>query len=526
MLAKGPALAGPARIEPRAHGAARRGRFAVPGLVALGPVVKYAAGCAALGLAGALIAALVGPPPLAYPAPERDWAPGGSATVSLAPYPSSLRPAPSLARDEIPHFHAGKALARQPWIKAPTTTTARDGLGPLYNARSCLACHVNGGRGHLPRGGDVVRASVLRLSLPANTRRLRAGVRAHPVYGGQIQGQSVALADQLGVAPAALGPGAELEARAEAKVSLRWRERRYTYPDGATVTLRAPRPRLSRLGYGALGDEVLLSLRHAPAIHGAGLIALIPEAAILALADPADRDGNGVSGRANRVWSRSEQDWVLGRFGWKANMPDLEHTVAGAFAQDLGISNPLFPEGPCTAAQERCRRMATGAGDEGVELSAALLQLVVDFTANLGVPAARAQPAAAHAAGAALFEQSGCAGCHTPSHVTGASARYAHLGAQRIWPYSDFLLHDMGAALADARADYRASGREWRTPPLWGAGLAAATNGAAHYLHDGRAATLEEAVLWHGGEAAPARDAFARLDAPRRERLLAFVGSL
>lgn len=522
MLSGGPVLAGPscagaARTAAGARLAPRRARLIALGFVALGLV--------ALGLAGAaLIAVPVSSPPRL--APDRDWAPGGRATVSLAPYPSSLRPAPSLPRRGRPRFHAGKALANQPWVKAPTTTTARDGLGPLYNARSCLACHVNGGRGHLPQGEDLVRASVLRLSLPANTQYQRAGVRAHPVYGEQIQGQSVALADQLGVSPAALGPGAELEARAEAKVSLRWRERRYTYPDGATVNLRSPRPVLSRLAYGPLGDEVLFSLRHAPAIHGAGLIALIPEAAILARADPADRDGDGLSGRANRVWSRSQRAWVLGRFGWKANLPDLEHTVAGAFARDLGISNPLFPEGPCTAAQERCRRMATGAGDDGFELSAALLQLVVDFTANLGVPAARPRSAEGHAAGAALFEEVGCAGCHTPSYVTGPSARYAHLGAQRIWPYSDFLLHDMGEALADARADYRASGREWRTAPLWGAGLAAETNGAAHYLHDGRAASLEEAVLWHGGEAAPARAAFAHLDAPRRGLLLAFVGSL
>ena len=512
MFSNGPAIAGLSRIETCAHftpQGVRRRRFI------------------ALGLAGlALIAVLLRPQPPLAPTPDRGWAPGGSATVSLQPYPSSIRPAPSLPRAEIAHFHAGKALANQPWVKAPTTTTARDGLGPLYNARSCLTCHVNGGRGRLPDGEDVLRASVLRLSLPADTRHERAGVRAHPVYGDQIQGQSVALADQLGVSPSALGPGAELEARAEAKVSLRWRERRYTYPDGDTVNLRAPQPILSRLGYGPLGSDVRFSLRHAPAIHGAGLIALIPEPAILALADPADRDGDGLSGRANRVWSRSEQDWVLGRFGWKANLPDLEHTVAGAFAKDLGISNPLFPDGPCTAAQERCRRMATGVGDDGFELSATLLELVLDFTANLGVPAARPQPAERHAAGAALFAQVGCEGCHTPSHVTGPSARYAHLSAQRIWPYSDFLLHDMGEALADGRADYRASGREWRTPPLWGAGLAAGINGAAHYLHDGRAGTLEEAVLWHGGEAASARAAFAHLDSEQRALLLAFIGSL
>lgn len=481
---------------------------------------------AAMGTATAVLAGLLGF--VRAPAtqiPPLDWQPGGAATVGLAPYPSSMRPAPSLPKSALPDFHAGKALANQPWVKAPTITAARDGLGPLYNVRSCLACHTNGGKGRLPRDGDVLSSAVLKLSRPGVDRR--HGVVPHPVYGDQLQVQSVSLADQLGLDPADLGAGAELEAPAEAKVRIRWRSEVFAYPDGSEVTLRIPEPLIENLAYGPLGEDALLSLRLAPVIHGAGLLGLIPEAAIDALADPEDRNGDGISGRKNTVWSRDAQRTVSGRFGWKAGQPDLRHTVAAAFANDLGISTPLFPAGPCTSAQTRCLAMASGADEpSGVELPGHLLDLVTDFTTNLAVPAARPLGAEQHAAGVALFDASGCAACHQPQFKTAASPTSPHLGGETIWPYSDLLLHDMGEGLADGRAEFGASGREWRTAPLWGAGIAQRVNGAQHFLHDGRAASIEEAVLWHGGEAEIARDRFVRLPRVQRALLLSFVASL
>lgn len=457
-------------------------------------------------------------------APPLDWSPGATATVGLAPYPSSMRPAPSLPQDDRPEFHAGKALANQPWVKAPTITTARDGLGPIYNVRSCLACHINGGRGRLPEGDDVLSSAVLRVSRRGADPR--HGVVRHPIYGDQLQVQSVSLADQLGMDPAQVGPGAEREAPAEAKIRIAWSTSSFTYPDGETIVLRVPEAVVDALGYGPLGDDVLRSLRVAPSIHGSGLLSLIADADLDALADPQDANDDGISGRRNLVWSRAEERHVPGRFGWKAGQPDLRHTVAAAFANDLGISSPLFPEGPCTSAQPRCLAMARGDDASGVELSDDLLDLVTGFATNLGVPAARPLDPRGHAEGGNLFASVGCGACHQPSFVTEGSEQAAHLSMQQIWPYSDLLLHDMGEALADGRTEFDASGREWRTPPLWGIGLSEQINGSRHFLHDGRAQTLEEAVLWHGGEAAEARQRFVHLPREQRQLLLHFVGSL
>lgn len=477
--------------------------------------------------AGFLLLAFRQPLPSPLSVPALDWRPGGGATVSITPFASAMLPASNLPREKLPDFYAGKALANQPWVKAPTITTARDGLGPLYNARTCLACHVNGGRGMLPKDDSVLFVGLLRISLDGLATDHKAGVIPHPVYGDQIQVRSVALADQLGLPPEQIGVGAENEAPAEAKVTLHWLESEFVYPDGKALKLRKPQPKIKSLAYGPIGKDARLSLRNAPSIHGAGLIESIPDESIKALADPQDRDRDGISGRQNRVWSRTESRWVFGRFGWKANLADLSHTVAGAFAKDLGINNPLFPESQCTAVQTLCHQMASGVeGDEGVELSAELLTLVTDFTANLGVPVARPLTASLHETGASLFEQVGCASCHHPRYVTEQSAAYPHLSGQEIWPYSDFLLHDMGEALADGRDDYQASGREWRTPPLWSVGLAKSVNGASNLLHDGRARSVEEAILWHGGEAAKARDQFTRLPLNERETLIQFVNSL
>lgn len=451
--------------------------------------------------------------------------PAGSASTRLAPRPSSVLPVANLPAAEKATFYAGKALAGQPWIKAPTATDARDGLGPLYNARSCLACHRNGGKGKAPDQNEPLFGGFVRLSLTGlDERGERLGVLPHPVYGDQIQTSSISLSDQLGLAAGQVMAADPVAA--EAKVYLNWQEQVFSYPDGGKVSLRKPEIRVKQLAYGALGPDVLLGLRLAPAIHGVGLLELIEQADIDAWADPGDRDDDGISGRVNRVWDFEKSQTAPGRFGWKANRPNLLNTTAAAFAGDIGISNPLFPGQPCTAAQSACQRAPTGNNADGHELPRDLLNLVTDFVANIGVPARREISPRVLEQGRQHFHQAGCANCHRPEFTTAMSEQNPHLGGLVIRPYSDLLLHDMGPGLADGRPDYNASGSEWRTAPLWGTGISERVNGSKVFLHDGRARSIEEAILWHGGEAQAARDNFARLSSTDRQYVLQFVESL
>lgn len=457
---------------------------------------------------------------------ESEAFPGGDGSVGRSPYASFELPATNLPEIQRPLFHAGKALANQPWVKAPTATDSRDGLGPLYNARTCLGCHINGGRGPLPSNEDqAIFTAILRLSVPGEKDPQR-GSLPEPVYGDQIQGQSVALSHQLRGRIPAKQPDANSEAPPEARVYLSWQEKNYEYPDGEVRTLRYPQRRIKELGYGALSSQALFSLRAAPAIHGMGLLEAIGQSDIDALADPFDVDDDGISGKVNQVWNFERGAAVPGRFGWKANRANLRITIAGAFQGDVGITNPVFPSQPCTTSQLRCQRAPSGNGAAGFELPEPLLALTINFVESIGVPTARGQTEQTKL-GREKFYSSGCAACHQPTFTTKLMAgERAHLGKQVIWPYTDLLLHDMGAGLADGRPDYEASGSEWRTPPLWGVGLSGLVNGVETLLHDGRARNVEEAILWHGGEGEAAQRVFSALDKHEREALLAFVESL
>lgn len=454
--------------------------------------------------------------------------PGGIGSSAIMPFPSYEKPVTNLPARAKADFYAGKALAHQPWVKAPTATTARDGLGPLYNARTCLACHINGGRGTVPADNSTpLFNAFLRLSLPGSDPV--AGVIPEPVYGDQLQSQSTALSHQLRSSQNDLASPDDVAP--EGYVYLNWQTRAFTYPDGQHAELRWPEADIRNLGYGPLHEHTLFSLRVAPPIHGMGLLELIDQADIDALADEHDRNQDGISGRVNQVWDVELQKTVPGRFGLKANRPTMAMVVAGAFANDVGISNPLFPAQPCTDAQTICLQQVTGNDEQGkdqqgTELPHTLLQLVINFNRNLAVPERRNADHPEVIAGRSLFYQSGCAACHQPSFVTGESSEFPHLSQQVIWPYSDLLLHDMGEELADQRPDYAAGGREWRTPPLWGLGLSQQINGSTTLLHDGRARSVEEAILWHGGEALRARQTFVNLPAEERKALLRFVQSL
>jgi len=284
------------------------------------------------------------------------------------------------------------------------------------------------------------------------------------------------------------------------------------------------------LGYGPMDPEVMLSPRVAPPMIGLGLLEAIDEAEILAGADPDDANGDGISGRANQVWSAEHEQVMLGRFGWKAGQASLAEQSAGAFAGDVGISNPLAPSpwGDCTAAQDDCRNAPHGNSGQydDLEAPAEVMDLILFYARNLAVPERRKVEDPTVLRGKELFYASGCTRCHKPKFATRRDFEVPALAGQLIWPYTDLLLHDMGEGLADHRPEGEASGREWRTPPLWGIGLTEAVNGHTFFLHDGRARSFTEAILWHGGEAEAARDAFATLPREDREALLAFLNSL
>lgn len=449
--------------------------------------------------------------------------PGGDLTVPLGPSPSFVRAPPVLDASEKARFYSGKALASQPWVRAPTLTDARDGLGPLYHARSCLACHVEGGRGQAADAEGNMLATLVRLSRPGEGPH--GGPLPDPVYGGQLQPQSTSLRHQLREHPMAdaLGPGAVV---AEAHPRVEWDVRSVVLGDGTPVELRAPELRLEQLGYGPLHPDTLPTLRHAPSLAGIGLLATIEAVDLERLADPEDRDGDGISGRINWVWDPEVEAMRPGRFGLKANQASVKTQVAAALHNDMGLSNPVFPGQPCTERQPECLAAPHGNDGDGLEVSAALLDTMVFFSMLVGVVERRRPGDPSVEKGGALFVRLGCDGCHVPHFKTGNDPGFPHLSGQDIWPYTDLLLHDMGPELADGRADFDASGKEWRTAPLWGVGLARAMHARVGFLHDGRARTVEEAILWHGGEAKESRERFAALGEDDRRALLSFVRSL
>jgi len=424
------------------------------------------------------------------------------------------QPSANLSFAERGGFFLGNGLFRRNWVTAPSSTRSADGLGPLYNARACQRCHLKDGRGHPPSGPDDSRVSLLvRLSVPKHPPQASSHFETlpEPNYGNQLQ--DVATAGH----------------RPEGWIAIRHHSRRVRLAGGTTAVLLQPRYRIENLGYGSLHPNVLMSPRVAPPMIGLGLLEAIDERDLLAREDAADRDADGISGRANRVWSRSRQRTMVGRFGWKAAEPTLDDQSAAAMSGDLGISTPLRPGawGDCTKTQRACREATHGNPKAGEpEVSVDIMNAIVFYVRNLAVPARRNANAPEVLRGKAAFYRAGCPGCHTPKHATRRDYAVSALAGQLIWPYSDLLLHDMGEALADGRPEASASGREWRTAPLWGIGLTATVNGHTRFLHDGRARNLTEAILWHGGEAEPAREAFRHFPAGEREALLSFLRSL
>ena len=434
----------------------------------------------------------------------------GKASVRQSDHNAFSLPSANLAPSRRLDFSVGNSFFRNPWVIAPSTTTARDGLGPLFNTNACQNCHIKDGRGHPPAAqAESAVSMLLRLSIPAQPGQEalleQQGVIAEPTYGSQLQDMAI--------------PGHA----AEGKIRLDWHYQTLTLADGTAVELRRPQLQLSDLGYGPLHPQTQFSLRIAPPMIGLGLLEAISDTDLLAHEDAHDRDNNGISGRANRVWDIARQQSVPGRFGWKAGQPTLNQQNAHAFAGDMGLTSSLVPADDCSAAQPTCPQAPNGGQPE---VSDKILASVLFYSRNLAVPMRRAVDDPQVLAGKALFQQAGCAACHVPAFSTASQAAEPELANQPIRPYSDLLLQDMGDGLADNRAEFQADGREWRTPPLWGIGLTETVSGHTQFLHDGRARTLLEAILWHDGEARQAKEQVMQFDADQRQKLLAFLNSL
>ena len=406
---------------------------------------------------------------------------GGDATIDDRSAQALDVPMPTLTADERAQHVLGRSPFRFVW--APPQ------LGRLFNHSSCLACHGGNGRGLSSVGRDSFGSQALvRVSATAGTPTHPGGNIDLPGFGQQLQDHASS-------------------GLPEVFLEVAWREITVAYGDGSEQPMRSPLVTLQAADSAPMPAGMRTSYRQGLPLVGLGLLEAIPADTLGALADPDDTDGDGISGRINDVWDPERGEMGIGRFGHKANVASLRQQVAGAFENDIGLSNQLFPE-------------FDGMRDLGDDQLAATTY----FLATLAVPAAGERNAEARR-GRELFTAMLCASCHSPAVTTGDHP-IPQLAGQDIHPYTDLLLHDMGDLLSDARPDFAATGVEWRTPPLWGLGLAQTIQPDAGFLHDGRARTLEEAILWHGGEAAAASEAFRTAGADDRAALIAFLNTL
>jgi CxxC motif-containing protein (DUF1111 family) len=397
----------------------------------------------------------------------------GAMTVANRTSASFEQPACGLSAAELARHDAADLVFDRTHV--PISGRPGAGLGPQFVAQSCIACHVRNGRGRAIPDESLVRVV------------LQAGL------GPQIQDKAV-----LGAEP-------------EAMVTVRWGPVRL-----GDATLRAPDVVATSPAGAELDAEFASSLRVAPPLLGLGLLEAVPQKAITAMADPDDADGDGISGRAHWL-TGPDGERRLGRFGWKAITASVRDQSVDAYREDMGLTTPAS------------RANELDAEGRPADISNQELNLVTYYSQTLGAPrTAMAADTAVVRRGQALFSQLHCSGCHVPSLRTGSApgAVVEAIRGQTIWPYSDLLLHDMGPGLDDGVAERGAASNEWRTAPLWGIGLTQKVNPQATFLHDGRARTLEEAILWHGGEAGRSRDAFMALGGEQRQALIHWLRQL
>lgn len=425
---------------------------------------------------------------------------GGDTTIFDATSHAFSTPAPNLSQSAFEKHLEGDVEFGAAFVTAPAVVNP--GLGPVYNNVSCINCHVRDGRGRPPGLDEKLVSLLFRLSLP-NTEDAATEAAPVPVpgFGTQLNNRSI-----VGTPP-------------EGQVDIAYTDQTVTLADGTRVHLYYPNYTLTDT-YQPLPEDVELSPRVALAVFGLGLLEAIPEKTILAYADETDANGDGISGKPNYVWDVVEKKYTLGRFGWKANQPTLLQQVAAAYHDDMGVTTSLFPtENSKGQAQLTYQNPTPEVSDE-------ILEVVTFYVQTLAVPARRNVDDPQVHLGEQLFAEAQCASCHIPTLRTGVLPGVPSVSNQTIHPYTDLLLHDMGPDLADNRPDFRADGREWRTPPLWGIGLVQRVNGHTNFLHDGRARSLMEAILWHGGEAENSRRAVEQMSQAERDALIAFLESL
>ena len=435
--------------------------------------------------------------------------------------------------DRKQRFNLGDDFFNNPWVEGSASTSSRDGLGGLFNNNACQDCHIRDGRGHAPVDvNDHDFESMLFRTATANIsvdevnliKQSLKGNVPDQYFGGQLQQHGIS-----GITP-------------EVNLQVSYQNKTMTFSDGSQVILRDPIWTISSFDpVNSFEADTVFSARVAPPMIGLGLLALISEADILKKEDENDRDGDGISGKANYVWSVANQAVSLGRFGWKAGQPSLLEQSAAAFANDMGLTNRLHQTETCTAQQRDCLTAPNGNGDSvndyEYEVSDTVLDAIAFYSSHLAVPQRRNAYSEQVLTGKALFQQAGCQNCHTASYTTLIDQDQPELSAQTIFPYTDMLLHDMGEGLADftrenkpASSDmlyeFLATATEWRTPPLWGLGLTKTVDPNATFLHDGRASTIMEAILWHGGEAEKAKTNVLDFNKTERDALLAFLNDL
>jgi len=410
-------------------------------------------------------------------------------------------PVKGLNYDEEDQFVLGKSFFRIPWVEAPSATTARDGLGPLFNANTCIHCHPGNGAGvAVNEKGEMNRSYLIRLSHKNGMDKElleKYGFVPDSTYGAQIS------------------KNGNIKVPAEAKVAVTYEMIEGSYPDGTPYQLRKPHYSVTDKAYGPFDKNTVVAGRIASALVGLGLLERISKNDILANEDIEDENGDGISGKANYAFNPETNQTEIGRFTWKASAVTVKHQSAAAAHSDMGLSNPLFPSHNCTEKQEECLQESQK-GRHKFDLPGHRLDAIAFYLKNLSVPLQR-EPQK-YQEGAKLFEAINCSTCHTPE--------FKLANGVKVHPYSDLLLHDMGEGLADGRSEFLANGNEWRTPPMWGIGLYEKVSGEANYLHDGRARSIEEAILWHGGEAETSKNAFMALDRPSREKVLDFLNSI
>lgn len=410
----------------------------------------------------------------------------------------------NLTDEEYDKFVLGRSFFTIPWVEAPSATTARDGLGPLFNANSCISCHPSNGRGtFMSEDGISSRALVTRLSIDSNGSSEHEnllkykGFVPEPVYGNQLAINGIFGVDF------------------EGKVKIAFEEKEIVFPDGEKQILLKPKYELENLNYGTLHKDSNISYRIAPSLNGIGLIESISNDLILANVDVDDKNGDGISGRANFVYSNITKKVELGKYTWKASTAFLKEQVAGAAVNDMGLTTTIFQNDNCTKSQKECND-APKPRDE-IDLPDDRLDAITFYLKNIKtyVPKETKE----YKEGLILFESISCAKCHISSFETKEGFKIA--------PFSDFLLHDMGEDLADGRVEFMANKNEWRTAPLWGLALHEKINKEKpRLLHDGRARSFQEAILWHGGEAQKSKENFMNLPKEKREQLIRFLEEL